>query len=120
MSYTQEIGFSAELKARAYLIKQGLKWVASNYRCRFGEIDLVMRDGDCTIFVEVRTRSSILYGGALASVTDKKQKKLLKTASYYLISNKMNENYPIRFDILSFEGIPPQIEWVKNAFGLNF
>lgn len=117
---SQKKGFAAENKARAYLISQGLDWVESNYRCVCGEIDLIMRDKEFLVFVEVRARSSANFGGAVASVTAAKRRKLLKTAAHYLLSKKLYERQATRFDILSFEGVQPRIEWIKNAFGLDF
>lgn len=117
---SQEKGFAAEKEARNYLVAQGLQWIASNYRCRWGEIDLIMCDQAYMIFVEVRARTNLAFGGALASVTYTKQQKLLKTASHYLLSNKLFNKYPSRFDVLSFEGKPARIEWIKNAFGVDF
>ncbi|KTD18768.1 putative endonuclease distantly related to archaeal Holliday junction resolvase [Legionella lansingensis] len=117
---SKRIGIAAEKQAQAYLIAQGLQWVTSNYRCRWGEIDLIMRDGVCLIFVEVRARSSIAFGGAAASVTHRKQQKLLKTASYYLLKHGLGNKQATRFDVLSLEGSGPRINWIKNAFGLDF
>jgi putative endonuclease len=113
-------GHAAELQARDYLIAQGLQWLESNYRCRFGEIDLIMRDKDYLVFVEVRARVSRLYGGAVASVSYSKQQKLIKTASSYLLSRKLHDKHPMRFDVLGFEGSSANLNWIKNAFGLDF
>ena len=117
---SQKIGFAAEEQARDYLLKQGLKWVLSNYRSRCGEIDLIMRDDSYLVFVEVRARKSNAFGGALASVTHSKRQKLMKTALVYLSAHKLHDKQPIRFDVVSFEGVPPKISWMKNAFGSDF
>lgn len=117
---SQRTGFKAEQRACAFLLTQGLQWVESNYRCRWGEIDLIMREGNDLVFVEVRARTSVSFGGAVASVTYGKQQKLIKTAIHYLWSKKMHDKQPVRFDILGLEGTEPQIEWIKNAFGLDF
>lgn len=110
-------GFAAEATARDYLIAQGMKWIESNYRCRLGEIDLIMRDKDYLVFVEVRSRASNVYGGAVESITYGKQQKLLKTASLYLLTHKLQDKVASRFDVISIEGKPPQLTWIKNAFG---
>jgi putative endonuclease len=115
-----DIGYAAEQLAWKYLLKQGLSLISSNYRCRHGEVDLIMRDRECIVFIEVRARASSCYGGAVGSVTSSKQAKILKTALHYLLINKLNYKYPIRFDVLSLEGKPVQIDWIKNAFGANF
>lgn len=116
---SQVIGFSAETQARAYLISQGLRWIKSNYRCRLGEIDLIMRDNDYLVFVEVRSRTSSSFGGALASVNYSKQQKIIKTASYYLMKHPAYQNHPVRFDVVGFEGTPACPSWIKNAFEVN-
>lgn len=117
---SQKIGFLAEQHAMDYLTSQGLLWVESNYRCRMGEIDLIMRDGDYLVFVEVRARASNAFGGAMASVTFSKKQKLIKAASFYLLVNKLQDKQPSRFDVLSMDGVPPMITWVKDAFGADY
>lgn len=113
------IGLAAEDAARQYLVHQGMKWVASNYRCKRGEIDLIMRDQEYWVFVEVRARASSEYGSALESITNKKQQKLLKTASLYLLSHGLYDKALVRFDVLGIEGNPPQFTWIRNAFGAS-
>lgn len=114
---SQVTGFAAEASAREYLVTQGMTWVESNYRCRLGEIDLIMQDKNYLVFVEVRSRASKTYGGALESITYSKQQKLLKTASHYLLTHQLHETAPIRFDVVSIEGKPPELIWISNAFG---
>lgn len=110
------IGFAAEEAARKYLVQQGLKWVESNYHCRLGEIDLIMRDKEYLVFVEVRARASATHGSALESVTYRKQQKIIKTASLYLLTHRLHNNVSVRFDVVSIEGNPPQLTWISNAF----
>ena len=107
------LGQSAEARAEAFLKTHGLKLVVRNWRCRFGEIDLVMQDGPTLVFVEVRLRSRAEFGGAVASVTASKQRKLLATARQYLSS--LATLPPCRFDVVAFAGAAPP-EWIKNAF----
>ena len=114
---SQVQGYAAEQHARDYLLLQGLSWVASNYRCRLGEIDLIMRHGSYLVFVEVRARASLRFGGAVASVTRSKQQKLVRTASLYLQKHKLYDKQPVRFDVLSIEGVPPRVSWIQDAFG---
>jgi len=109
-------GLQAEEVARDYLKIQGMKWIESNYRCRLGEIDLIMRDGEYLVFIEVRSRSSVSHGGALESITYHKQQKLVRTASLYLLIHKLHDKVPIRFDVVSIEGKNQQLTWIKNAF----
>ena len=117
---SQKKGFAAEEQARQYLQAQGLSWVTSNYHSRSGEIDLIMRDGSYLVFVEVRARSSAAFGGALASVTYSKQQKLIKTALFYLSVHRLHDKQAIRFDIVTIDGVPASIDWIKNAFGNDF
>jgi len=117
---SQEIGLIAEQHARAYLTAQGMQWVMSNYRCRWGEIDLIMRDGPYLVFIEVRSRVSAEFGGAIESITRQKQRKILKTATHYMIAHHVYHSCSARFDVLSLQGVTQQIEWIKNAFGADF
>jgi putative endonuclease len=114
------LGNQAEERARLYLIAQGLQWLSSNYRSRLGEIDLVMQDSEYIVFIEVRHRASSAFGGALASITPAKMQKIKKTAAIFLQTKKCYDTIPCRFDVISFDGIPPQITWIKNAFGADF
>jgi putative endonuclease len=107
-------GAAAEQLASHYLQRQGLKLLISNYRCRFGEIDLIMRDGEETVFVEVRLRSHAAFGGAAASITSAKQQKLARTAEHYLMEHGTG---PCRFDAVLLDGLTTNnITWLKNAF----
>lgn len=109
-------GVQAERWAAHYLQQQGMKLVAQNYRCRSGEIDLIMQDGQVLVFVEVRLRSNPNFGGAAASIDSRKQQRIIKTAQHYL-ATQVNLP-PCRFDALLLED--PQglhAQWLKNAFG---
>ncbi len=112
-------GLVAEAYAKDYLVQQGLQWIESNFRCPCGEIDLIMRDGDYLVFTEVRARKSARYGNALESIHGGKQKKLVKTASLYLLMKYKKSTPPSRFDVVTFDGIPPRVQWIKNAFSLT-
>ncbi len=79
-----ERGDAAEARALAWLQARGLRCLARNYRCRLGEIDLIMQDGDTVVFVEVRQRRSARFGGAAASITPAKQARLTLAAEHYL------------------------------------
>jgi putative endonuclease len=103
--------------ARRYLEGQGLRIVARNWRCRHGEIDLVMLDrasGDGElVFVEVRYRRSERFGGALASVDRHKQRRLRAAAGQYLQSHPTE--LPCRFDVLAI-GDGDAVHWIRSAF----
>jgi len=113
---SRQLGQHAEQQALQYLRAQGLRWVTSNFRARCGEIDLIMRDGSTLVFVEVRLRSSDTFGGASASVTWHKQQKIIKTARCYLLQTGQYDQCVARFDVVAFEGMPAQINWIKQAF----
>lgn len=109
-------GVQAEQWAARYLQQQGLQQLAKNYRCRAGEIDLIMQDGDTLVFVEVRLRSNVDFGGAAASIDSRKQQRIIRTAQHYLAA--LPRIPPCRFDAVLMEdpqGL--QMQWLKNAFG---
>lgn len=106
-------GSNAENLAAIFLGQNKLRLVARNYRCRFGEIDLIMQDADTLVFVEVKMRSSDHYGGAAASITPRKQAKLIQTARYYL--SQQDNDMLCRFDAILISG-NSEIEWIQNAF----
>ncbi len=116
---TKAIGDDAESLALAYLQRQGLVLVQRNYRlaggphARGAEVDLILRDRDGTlVFVEVRARAGGEHGGALASVTSSKQRRIVRAAQHYLL--RLQTLPPCRFDVVGLDG--GQISWVKGAF----
>lgn len=113
-------GEEAEHAACAYLQKQGLVLLQQNYHCRWGEIDLIMRDTTFLVFVEVRARKSLHFGGALESITSSKQNKLWRSAMAYQVAHKLVDKLPARFDIVIFQGVAQKIEWIKNAFSADY
>ncbi|MEN8168400.1 MAG: YraN family protein [Pseudomonadota bacterium] len=108
----QILGQRAEQQAKEFLQRQGLILIDKNYRCRHGEIDLIMKDGSQLVFIEVRYRKNEAFGGPLASVDHKKRAHLIATASHYLQSKKTPGS--ARFDVVGITG-ENQIDWVKNA-----
>ena len=110
--------FAENLAAR-FLEKRGLVIVARNYRCRGGEIDLVCRDGKALVFVEVRLRRNAGFGGAGASITPAKQRRIILAAQYYLMANGKHD-CDCRFDCILLDGTNERnIDWVKNAFSAD-
>lgn len=109
-------GAAAERLAERFLVARGLRLVERNYRCRFGEIDLVMREGETLVFVEVRLRTHAGFGGAAASITGAKRARLLSTARHYLAG--LPRTPQCRFDavLLGADGAA-SIEWLRDAFG---
>lgn len=111
------MGKKAEKLARTYLEEQGLSFVTSNFRRRFGEIDLIMRDGKFLTFIEVKYRSSTSHGSAVEQVTSRKQRKIKLTAEAYL--QIYSEAVPfVRFDVIGIspQGLGYSYQWVKGAF----
>jgi putative endonuclease len=111
------IGDSAETLACEYLRRRGLRLLYRNYRCRRGEIDLVMMDGDSLVFVEVRYRRRTGFGGAAETVSKAKQKRIIFCAQAFLCRHRA-WNRPARFDVVSIEGAPGnhKLDWLRNAF----
>jgi putative endonuclease len=107
-------GQHGENLAAAFLERQGLEVVERNYRCRFGEIDLIARDGKILVFVEVRMRANTSFGGAAASITAVKRGKLTRAARHYLAG--VARMPACRFDALLVSGPESAIEWIRNAF----
>ena len=117
----QSLGNWGEETARTYLQKQGLLFMCANWRCKAGEVDLVMREGDTVIFVEVRLRQQTTYGAGYETVSWQKQRKLIKTASWYLQSTNQH-HMSVRFDVVSIAynpntpNTPPDINHIPHAF----
>jgi putative endonuclease len=114
-------GKQGETLAAAYLEKAGYQIIERNYRCLFGEMDLVARDGQTVVFVEVKSRKSDRFGVPQLSVGLQKQRKLSQIALHYLEQNRC---YPCdaRFDVIAIRMRPEghQVEIIRNAFDLAF
>jgi len=113
---THVIGQQAEDKAARFLEKRGLHVLTRNFRCRGGEIDLVCRDKNALVFVEVRMRRNADYGGAGASITVAKQRRIVLAAQHYLQANA-KANGDCRFDCVLLEG--DTVEWIRDAFSAD-
>lgn len=107
----QAIGQCGEESALRYLQQNGLVLIDRNVRCKGGELDLVMRDGAALVFVEVRKRASVRHGGALASITPAKQRRLVHAAQTFL--QRYASPPPCRFDIVAID--EGKLSWLKNA-----
>lgn len=108
----QAAGGDAEERAEAFLGRQGLAIVARNYRTRLGEIDLIARDGATLVFVEVRLRSDARFGGAAASITPRKQRRIVAAARQFLM--RFERVPPCRFDVVAIDR--NECEWLRGAF----
>ncbi|MBA1377952.1 YraN family protein [Pseudomonas brassicacearum] len=109
-------GKDAEGHALAHLQQHGLRLVAQNWLCKRGELDLVMLDGDTVVFVEVRYRKNTQWGGALASIDERKRRKLVFAAQYFLQSESRWADHPCRFDVVAIDSSVDQLNWLQNAF----
>ena len=109
-------GVLVESLALEHLLAHRLVLVERNYRCRLGEIDLIMRDGSALVFVEVRYRRLSRFGGATASVDARKQRKLVRTAEHYLSGRR--DVPACRFDVVAVGGEldAPRLAWLRSAF----
>ena len=111
-------GATAERRVRQWLEAQGLIFLRANFRCKTGEIDLIMLDRDCLVIVEVRYRRSTGYGGALASVSHTKRQKIIRATRYFLRCNPKLGHRPLRFDVVAVSGPVDQMkfDWRQRAF----
>lgn len=107
-------GIAAEAAAAKFLKQQGMLLVQQNYSCRFGEIDLIMRDSNTLVFVEVRLRSNLNFTSAADSIHLRKQQKLIRAAEFYLQS--LDTSCPCRFDVVLFDNARYESpNWIRNA-----
>ncbi|WP_106478384.1 YraN family protein [Phytohalomonas tamaricis] len=109
-------GQDIEVLTAHWLTAQGLTEIARNQHARGGEIDLIMRDGETLVFVEVRYRATTRYGSPLETVTVTKQRRLIKAARFYLANNRLSCS--CRFDVVGVTGHLSALEftWIKSAF----
>ncbi len=115
----RQLGHNAERQARTFLKRRGLTTVASNFHTRRGELDLVMRDGDCLVFVEVRFRRASSPVDAAFTVDARKQRKLAQAATVFLARHGEFRHSPCRFDVVGIDRDAcgrERIHWVCDAF----
>ncbi len=108
-----KLGQYGEEKAANYLVKQGMKILEKNYRCGYGEVDIIAKDRDTLVFVEVKTRKTSTYLSPFLSVNKHKQLQITKVALHYLLEKKLKE-IPCRFDVVTI--VDTEIQWIKGAF----
>ena len=116
------LGKKGEGLARKHLKKLGYRILAKNYRCRFGEIDLIAEHDGCLVFVEVKTRSGLNFGQPAEAITRNKRQQISKVALEYMAKNDLR-NRSARFDVVTVlqqEGISPAIEIIPDAFDLCY
>ena len=107
----QLTGARGEQQALAYLQARGLRLLEINFSCKSGEIDLIMQDRDCLVFVEVRQRANMAHGGAAASISVAKQRRIVRAAQFYLQRHAIAS--PCRIDVVAIDG--GQLNWIRNA-----
>lgn len=116
---TVAVGARWEKLALGHLKSAGLSPVTENFRCRMGEIDLVMLDRDCLVFVEVRYRKAHGFASAASSVDGRKQRKLTRTAAAFLGRYPQYCEHAMRFDVVAFDAVSDNqctLQWLKGAF----
>ncbi|WP_223654760.1 YraN family protein [Halopseudomonas nanhaiensis] len=119
LTLRQLLGNRAERAAERLLTDTGMRLLARNYRCKQGELDLVMRDADTVVFVEVRYRRRNQWGSAVETVDWRKQKRLIAAAHHYLLTHPHLADQPCRFDVIAAEGNPADpgsYRWIREAF----
>lgn len=113
-------GNAAEDRALAYLTDRGLTLVCRNFLCRMGELDLVMRDKQTLVIVEVRSRENRGYGTAAESITWSKRRRIVRTSNYLLATRAELRRLPVRFDVVTLDSAADieeaRIEWMRGAF----
>lgn len=133
MKNSNALGIWAEQQAATHLIMAGFQILASNYCCRYGELDLIAVKQDTVIFVEVKARASDRFGCAAESVIDAKQRKLIRTAMYFLQQHEFYQQFSCRFDVIciqvhqqiakmlqqDFSQLTYDLDWIEGAFTLD-
>lgn len=120
----ETLGIQAERYAERYLLSQGLKTCERNFHSRYGEIDLIMKQDDILVFIEVRYRKSSTFGNPVETVNWRKQEKFIRTAQYYLQHHSHHNLQTARIDVLGITGNlnldkESNYHWIQNAFGMS-
>lgn len=114
------LGDEFEDRAARLLEKKGLRLLARNFRARPGEIDIIARDGNQLVFIEVRSRGNPYFEGAAGSVDKRKQRRIIRTAQSYLQRQPQLAGLACRFDVVTFEppqsGVDREVRWIRAAF----
>jgi len=115
----QQIGQAAEHWALNFLKNHGLTLIANNYRCRYGEIDLIMKDKNCLVFVEVRSRKHIQFGTGAETIDWRKQQKIINSAQHFIQTHHQYAQLHSRIDVISIinnGSVNAEFDWIQNAF----
>lgn len=111
---TRRIGSEYEKKAVEYMLQNGMQVLETNYRCKQGEIDIIGKEDDYLLFVEVKFRKNVRSGYPAEAVTPAKQNRIIQTARYYLYSHNLSEYTKMRFDVAAILG--EELKYIRNAF----
>lgn len=111
---TRRVGGEKEQEACRYLEGKGYEIVATNYWCRYAEIDIVARDGATLVFVEVKYRKNSQYGNGICAVSVKKIRNISRCARYYIYKEHVPADAPMRFDVIAIDG--DTVTHLINAF----
>lgn len=110
----RKLGAKIEQTISEYLTTHGFVILEMNYRCKQGEVDIVAKDGEYYVFIEVKYRNSTRYGTPQEAVGIAKQRRISKAAQYYMYSHRLDETIPVRFDVAAV--LENKITYYKNAF----
>lgn len=113
-SNKRRLGAKVEQVVKGYLAEHGFEILEMNYRCRQGEIDIIAKEQEYYVFIEVKYRNSTKYGLPQEAVGIAKQRRICKAAQYYLYSHSLSEFTPVRFDVAAV--LENKITYYKNAF----
>jgi putative endonuclease len=117
---TTALGDEAEDAALKHLVSNGCRLIVAKYRSKIGEIDLIVEDQKTLVFVEVRYRRDTSRGTGAETITATKQRRIIRTAEYFLINHKKYQDSACRFDVISMSGsMNDSIDWIKRAFTLD-
>lgn len=111
---TRKLGKEYEQLAAAYLEEEGLRILERNFRCRFGEIDLIAEDTGTLVFVEVKCRLTKGAGSPEAAVNYRKQRTICKVSDYYRMKKQIRDSVPCRYDVMAIDG--NEIRHIRDAF----
>ena len=110
----RRLGEAYEEKAAKYLEDNGCRIIERNFRCKIGEVDIIARDSKYFVFVEVKYRTSSRIADPVYAVNYRKQRTISKVAQFFLITHRLPESTPVRFDVITFTG--ENLRHIKNAF----
>lgn len=115
MDRRKQAGQNGETVAASFLEKEGVRILMRNFRCKFGEIDLIAKENDYFLIVEVKMRTSQRQGSGCEAVDRRKQRKICRTYDYFRMKYQISEYVPVRFDVVEVDK-EDHCRWIQNAF----